>query len=120
MGNRILLFFCICFAVLATIFAQRDVIGRIQSINLEQVIDNDRLFNNFYKCLADEGRCSKDANSIKGLITEVVKTKCSQCTDVERTQIKKSLDLVRKKKPEQFNSLAAKYDPQGVWKDLVK
>nr|AXG21598.1 chemosensory protein 5 [Agrilus mali] len=120
MGNRNWIFLSIFLTVLVTTLAQRHIIGRLQSVNLEQVLNNDRLFNNFYKCLADEGKCSNDAKSIKNLLPEVVKTKCGQCTADERSQIKKSLNLVRKNKPEQFNSLAAKYDPEGVWKELVR
>ncbi|XP_018321503.1 ejaculatory bulb-specific protein 3-like [Agrilus planipennis] len=120
MANSTWVSFCIFFAVLTTIFAQHDIIARLQSINLDEVVNNDRLFNNFYKCLTDEGRCSKDAKSVKNLTIEIVKTKCSQCTDDEKSLIKKSLDLVKKRRPEQFKILSVKYDPEDVLDELKK
>lgn len=41
---------------------------KYDGINLDEILKSDRLFNNYYKCLMDQGRCTPDGKELKGMI----------------------------------------------------
>lgn len=38
---------------------------KYDNIDLDQIIANDRLLNNYVNCLLDQGKCSKDGEELK-------------------------------------------------------
>lgn len=38
---------------------------RLDNVDIDKILNNDRLFNNYYKCLIGEGRCTADGNEFK-------------------------------------------------------
>lgn len=38
---------------------------KYDGINLDEILKSDRLFNNYYKCLMDQGRCTPDGKELK-------------------------------------------------------
>lgn len=38
---------------------------KYDNVDLDQILRNDRLFNNYYNCLLDKGKCSPDGQELK-------------------------------------------------------
>ncbi|XP_025831145.1 ejaculatory bulb-specific protein 3-like [Agrilus planipennis] len=118
MTSRSLVSLCCIFAITAMIFAD-DSGSRLRNINVDEVLNNDRLFNNYFKCLMDQGPCTAEASRLKQLIPKAVANRCANCTKDEKEQAKKALNFLLTKKPDQYKALTAKYDPDELWKELV-
>lgn len=48
---------------------------KYDNINLSEILENDRLFNNYYKCLLDQGPCTPDGQELKGNIFHISSVK---------------------------------------------
>lgn len=38
---------------------------KFDNVDLDQILKSDRLLNNYFKCLMDEGKCTPDAKELK-------------------------------------------------------
>ena len=64
--------------VLSVVVAQKYT-TKYDGVNLDEILKSDRLFNNYYKCLMDTGRCTPDGNELKRTLPDALKTDCSKC-----------------------------------------
>nr|AXG21595.1 chemosensory protein 2 [Agrilus mali] len=119
MISRSLVALCCIFATIAVILAD-DSGNRLKNINVDEVLNNDRLFNNYFKCLMDQGPCTAEASRLKQLIPRAVANKCSNCTKDEKEQGRKAMNFIQTKKPEQYKTLIAKYDKDETWKAIFQ
>lgn len=39
--------------------------SKFDNINVDEILRSDRLLNNYYKCLMEEGRCTAEGNELK-------------------------------------------------------
>lgn len=39
--------------------------AKFDNINVDEILNSDRLFTNYYKCLIGDGRCTAEANEIR-------------------------------------------------------
>ncbi|TDG41358.1 hypothetical protein AWZ03_012225 [Drosophila navojoa] len=76
---------------------------------------SDRLFNNYYKCLIDTGKCTPEARELKKSLPDALVTECSKCSEKQRQNTDKVIRFVIDKKPEEWKVLQAKYDPEEVY-----
>lgn len=54
-------FYIITFVCLiAYVVAEEQYTTKYDGVNLDEILKSDRLFNNYYKCLMDQGRCTPD------------------------------------------------------------
>jgi Insect pheromone-binding family, A10/OS-D len=59
-------YFIAIFALIAIVAAADDqYTTKYDNIDLESILQSDRLFSNYYKCLMDMGRCTPDGNELK-------------------------------------------------------
>lgn len=107
----------IFFTVAITLCAARPdtYSSRFDNVNIDQILQSERLLTNYYKCLMDEGKCTPDGRELKQLLPDALKTKCSKCSPKQREGTDKVIRFLIKNKPEQWNSLQAKYDPQNIY-----
>lgn len=53
---------------------------------------------------------------ITGVLPEAIETKCAECSDKQKEGSKKMFKFLIEKRPEEWKSLEAKYDPNGHYK----
>ncbi|EEB19858.1 ejaculatory bulb-specific protein 3 precursor, putative [Pediculus humanus corporis] len=93
---------------------------RYEHINLDDVLYNNRLLKNTYKCMIGTGRCTAEANKLKAYFPDMLETKCSKCTPRQKKKIKKAVTFLMKHKPEMWEGLLDKYDPKReLSKDML-
>lgn len=109
-------FFVLCFfAVIAVALAQDTYTSRFDHVDIDQILQSERLFQNYYKCLSDEGKCTPDASELKRLLPDALSTNCSKCTDKQRKGAEKVLRYMIENKKTEFDTLSKKYDPENVY-----
>ncbi|CAO1293750.1 unnamed protein product [Diamesa tonsa] len=110
----------ICFVgavlcVLSVVSAQEKYTTKYDGVNLEEILKSDRLFNNYYKCLMDTGRCTPDGNELKRTLPDALKTDCSKCSEKQRDGTDRVIRFLIEKKPKQWDDLQKRFDPENIY-----
>lgn len=107
----------VLFALVAIAVArpQDSYTTKYDGIDLDEVLKSDRLFNNYYKCLLDKGKCTPDGSELKRVLPDALVTNCSKCSEKQRTGTEKVLKYLIEKRPTQWDVLQKKYDPENVY-----
>ncbi|XP_050078767.1 ejaculatory bulb-specific protein 3-like [Anopheles maculipalpis] len=109
------LFVAIAFALLAVAAAQDQYTTKYDGIDLDEILKSDRLFNNYFKCLMDEGRCTPDGNELKKILPEALQTNCAKCSEKQRAGAIRVINYVIENRKEQWDALQKKYDPENLY-----
>uniref|UniRef100_A0A182NU78 Chemosensory protein 3 n=1 Tax=Anopheles dirus TaxID=7168 RepID=A0A182NU78_9DIPT len=109
------LFVAIAFALLALVAAQEQYTTKYDGIDLDEILKSDRLFNNYFKCLMDEGRCTPDGNELKKILPEALQTNCAKCSEKQRAGAIRVINYVIENRKEQWEALQKKYDPENLY-----
>lgn len=107
----------VAFAVLVCVAARPEdkYSTKYDGVDIDEILKSDRLFNNYYKCLMDKGKCTPDGSELKRHLPDALKTKCSKCSEKQRSGTDKVIKYLRENKVAQWESLQAKYDPEHVY-----
>ncbi|XP_055546286.1 ejaculatory bulb-specific protein 3-like [Wyeomyia smithii] len=89
---------------------------KFDNINVDQVLGNDRILNNYLKCLLDKGPCTQEGRELKKLLPDALKSNCEKCSERQKTSSRKVISHLETKKPAEWKKLLDKYDPQGIYK----
>lgn len=110
------LFIVATFALVAMVAAQDSkYTTKYDGVDLDEILKSDRLFNNYYKCLMDQGRCTPDGNELKRVLPDALKTDCSKCSEKQKNGSNKVVNYLIDNRPTQWKSLQQKYDPENVY-----
>ncbi|XP_058452968.1 ejaculatory bulb-specific protein 3-like [Malaya genurostris] len=108
-------FFAIVLVAVSAVAAQEKYTTKYDGINLDEILKSDRLFNNYFKCLMDQGRCTPDGNELKRVLPDALKTDCSKCSSKQKEGTDKVLRYMINNRPKQWSALKAKYDPDDAY-----
>ena len=108
----------LAFAAVAYVAARPEekYTNKYDNIDIDQILHSERLLNNYYKCLMDEGRCTADANELKKILPDALATDCSKCSDLHKDMSKKVIQYLAANKPEMWKKLLEKYDPDKKYR----
>lgn len=88
---------------------------KYDNIDIDQILKSDRLFNNYFKCLMDKGKCTPDGRELKQVLPDALQTNCSKCSPQQREGTERVVRYLIKNKEEQWNELRKKYDPENIY-----
>ncbi|XP_055542307.1 ejaculatory bulb-specific protein 3-like [Wyeomyia smithii] len=109
-------FFIIALALVSLVAAEDDkYTTKYDSVDVDEILNSDRLFNNYFKCLMDEGACTPDVNELKRSLPDALENDCAKCSEKQKTQSTKVIKNLTEKRPEQWKLLKAKYDPNNKY-----
>lgn len=114
------LFIVVALALVAMVAAQDKYTTKYDGVDLDEILKSDRLFNNYYKCLLDQGRCTPDGNELKRVLPDALKTDCSKCSEKQKSGTQKVVDYLIDNRPAQWTTLQKKYDPENVYVNRAK
>uniref|UniRef100_T1E2M0 Protein serine/threonine kinase n=1 Tax=Psorophora albipes TaxID=869069 RepID=T1E2M0_9DIPT len=109
------LFIVAAFALFAVVAAQDRYTTKYDGVDLDEILKSDRLFNNYFKCLMDQGRCTPDGNELKRVLPDALKTDCAKCSEKQKSGTQKVVNYLIDNRANQWKSLQAKYDPDNVY-----
>ncbi|NJI29762.1 ejaculatory bulb-specific protein 3-like [Anopheles albimanus] len=114
------LFVVIALALFAAVAAQDKYTTKYDGIDADEILKSDRLFNNYYKCLLDQGRCTPDGNELKRILPDALKNNCAKCSEKQRQGATHVIDYLILNRNEQWKVLQKKYDPEGKYLDMYR
>nr|UEN71180.1 chemosensory protein 4 [Gregopimpla kuwanae] len=79
-------------------------------INADEILNNDRLREQYYECFMDTGPClTADAKFFKGNFPESIVTKCAKCTEKQKAMFGKTVEWYTTNQEEKWKTLLAKF-----------
>ncbi|BET00376.1 unnamed protein product [Nesidiocoris tenuis] len=100
----------------ASVFADDKYTTKYDNIELDEILNNQRLYQKYFDCLRNKGKCTADAAELKELIPDALKTECAKCSEKQKEGVEKVLRFVLTKKPDDYNEIEAIYDPDGTYR----
>lgn len=89
--------------------------SRFDNVDVDRILNTKRLFDSYFKCLMDNGKCTPDGKELKKLLPDALKTNCEKCTEKQRDGTDRVLRFIVHNKPEEWKQLKAKYDPDNIY-----
>ncbi|KZC06684.1 PREDICTED: ejaculatory bulb-specific protein 3-like [Dufourea novaeangliae] len=111
----VVLVFSICF-LLATTFAEEKYTTKYDNIDIDTVINSERLLNGYVNCLLDHGACTPDAAELKKNLPDALEHDCSACSAKQKEVANKVSQYLIDHRREDWSLLEAKYDPTGAYR----
>ena len=106
--KSVILFCVLCLALIAV-----NGQNRLANFDIKTLLKNDRILNNYMKCILDRGPCTSEGRDLKNHLPEALETTCGKCSDKQKKDTKTLINHLETKKQQIFNDVKAKYDPSG-------
>lgn len=90
--------------------------SKYDDIDVDRILQNGRVLNNYIKCMLDEGPCTNEGRELKKTLPDALSTGCSKCNEKQKLTAEKVVNHLKTKRPRDWERLTAKYDPQGEYK----
>ncbi|CAH2042434.1 unnamed protein product, partial [Iphiclides podalirius] len=111
------LFFLLCTAVVVLADEDKETYtDKYDNINIDEILENERLLEKYVECLLDKGKCTAEGKELKVHMTDALQTGCAKCTEAQKKGTSKTIKFLTEHKPDIWNELCAKYDPEGKWR----
>ncbi|BET00375.1 unnamed protein product [Nesidiocoris tenuis] len=113
---RALLFVAVFATIGSVIYAEEKYTTKYDNIDLDEILNNERLYKKYFDCLSNKGKCTPDGAELKGIIPEALTTECAKCNDKQKQGVEKVMRFILTKKESDYNVLEAIYDPEGIFR----
>lgn len=90
------------------------------NINVDEIMESERLMKAYVDCLLDRGRCTPDGKALKETLPDALENECRKCTAKQKTGSDKVIRHLVNKRPELWRELSTKYDPDHVYQDRYR
>ncbi|KAJ8925808.1 hypothetical protein NQ315_009658 [Exocentrus adspersus] len=86
---------------------------RYDNFDVAGVLASKRLVRVYLNCLLEKGPCTPEGKELKKYVPDAIATECSKCSPIQKKQAGIVLSHILLNYRDDFNLLAAKYDPDG-------
>nr|ANA75029.1 putative chemosensory protein 11 [Ectropis obliqua] len=90
------------------------------NINVDQILESQRLLRGYVDCLLDRGRCTPDGKALKETLPDALEHECSKCTAKQKSGSDKVVRFLVNKQPALWKELGVKYDPNNIYQQRYK
>lgn len=118
--KTILLLTLFCIAAISLGHAATKYTDKWDNINVDEILESQRLLRGYVDCLLDKGRCTPDGKALKETLPDALENECSKCTEKQKTGSDKVVRHLVNKRPELWKELAVKYDPNNIYQQRYK
>ncbi|CAH1395238.1 unnamed protein product [Nezara viridula] len=102
--------------VFASALAAEKYTTKYDNIDLDEILNNDRLYEKYFKCIMGKGKCTPDGKELKNDMPDAIKTDCSKCSDKQKEGTDKVLKFMLANKKADYAVLEKTYDPAGTYR----
>ncbi|EDW35359.1 GL15312 [Drosophila persimilis] len=89
---------------------------KFDNVDLDEILIQERLLNNYIKCLESAGPCTPDAKMLKDILPDAVLTDCTKCTEKQKIGAEKVTRHLIDNRPNDWERLEKIYDPEGTYR----
>lgn len=86
--------------------------SKYDNIDIDQILTNKRLMDNYMKCLVKEGSCTPDGQLLRDTLPDAIENGCSKCTEKQKSGSEKVINFVLENRPEDWKKIEKMYDPE--------
>ncbi|KAF5299920.1 hypothetical protein FQR65_LT09315 [Abscondita terminalis] len=97
-------------------FPQSKYTNKYDNVNVDTILQNERVLNNYIKCLMEEGPCTAEGRELRRTLPDALSSGCSKCNDKQKEVAEKIIKHLISKRKRDWDRLAKKYDPKGDYK----
>ncbi|KAK9310032.1 hypothetical protein QLX08_000507 [Tetragonisca angustula] len=105
----------VCF-LLGEVHSEDKYTTKYDDVDINAVLNSERLLNGYVSCLLDRGACTPDAVELKRNLPDALEHDCSACSEKQKEIADKISHYLIDHKAEQWSLLEAKYDPTGAYR----
>nr|ARM20139.1 chemosensory protein [Galeruca daurica] len=89
----------------------------LKKIDINQVLNNDRIIRNYVDCVLGKKRCTNEGNALKESWKDGLDKGCDDCDEEDKRKVKKILKHMYTKHRDLYDELAAHLDKDGKYRD---
>ncbi|KAK9504859.1 hypothetical protein O3M35_009037 [Rhynocoris fuscipes] len=93
---------------------------KYDNIDLEEILNNDRIYVKYFDCLKGTGKCTPDGKELKDVLPDALQTACEKCSEKQKKGTDRVLSFLLEKKPQDYLVLEKIYDPERVYRNKYK
>ncbi|EDV99794.1 GH12519 [Drosophila grimshawi] len=90
--------------------------SKFDNVDLDEILGQARLLNNYIKCLENQGPCTPDAKMLKDILPDAMMTDCVKCTEKQKYGAEKVTRHLIDNRPNDWERLEKIYDPEGSYR----
>ncbi|KAG7203187.1 hypothetical protein KM043_010294 [Ampulex compressa] len=105
----------VLFALLAVALAADKYPSKYDNLDVDSILNNNRLLTNYINCMLEKGSCTKEGQELKKILPDALATSCSKCNEKQKTVAEKVINHLQKHRSTDWERLLKKYDPQGAY-----
>ncbi|XP_005187784.3 putative odorant-binding protein A10 isoform X1 [Musca domestica] len=90
--------------------------SRFDNIDVDEILQQERLLMNYVKCLEGTGPCTPDGKALKETLPDAIATNCEKCTQKQKEGSDKVTHFLIDNRPEDWQRLEKIYDPEGTYR----
>lgn len=98
--------------VVSVVVAENKYTNKYDNVDVDKILQNQRVLTNYIKCMLDEGSCTAEGRELKKTLPDALATGCAKCNNDQKAYAEKVINHLKTKRPNDWNRLVAKYDPQ--------
>ncbi|KYN04432.1 PREDICTED: ejaculatory bulb-specific protein 3-like [Cyphomyrmex costatus] len=81
------------------------------NIDVDAIINSDRLLNQYVNCILDKGTCTADGRSFRNILPDIIVTSCEKCSEKQKYTARKIINYLKENKPNIWTEFLEMYDP---------
>nr|AWV63298.1 chemosensory protein 10 [Myzus persicae] len=90
-------------------------LSMMEKVDIDQILNNNRLMSNNVKCFLNEGPCTGQLREMKKMVPMLVKDSCSSCNKEQKNMMKKAMDAMKARRPNEYEQISKFFDPEGKY-----
>ncbi|KAL0131060.1 hypothetical protein PUN28_002567 [Cardiocondyla obscurior] len=110
------LFVVLASLMILVVIADEKYVTKYDDVNVDKILQNNRVLTNYIRCLMDEGPCTVEGRELKKTLPDALSSGCDKCNDRQKVTAEKVINHLKAKRSKDWDRLVAKYDPQGEYK----
>nr|QLI62040.1 chemosensory protein 9 [Streltzoviella insularis] len=91
--------------------------SKYDEYDLDAIISNKRLLENYINCFLGKGKCTPDGAKFKKILPEALESTCGRCTPKQGILVRKGIRAIQEQLPESWAQLVKTYDPEGKYRN---
>lgn len=103
--------------LVAAVTCARRYTDKYDNFDVDQVLRNTRLLDNYIKCLLDLGRCTPEGRELKEILPDAIKEGCTKCSEKQKTASEKVIRFLVQNRRKDWDRLTKKFDPNSEFRD---
>ncbi|EFN75779.1 ejaculatory bulb-specific protein 3 [Harpegnathos saltator] len=90
---------------------------KYDNVDVDRILQNNRVLTNYIRCLMDEGPCTAEGRELRKTLPDALSTGCSKCNDKQKATAENVINHLKMKRSKDWDRLISKYDPNGEYRE---